>query len=79
MNIDFLEVAARELDDAFAYYEYQQQNLGHRFIYEVWNTIERIRYYPKAWHGFSPNTRRCLVKNFLMGLSIKQKMPILYL
>jgi len=73
MNIDFLEVAARELDDAFAYYEYQQQNLGHRFIYEVWNTIERIRYYPKAWHGFSPNTRRCLVKNFPYGVIYQTK------
>ena len=68
MNVTFLEIASLELDDAFEYYEYQQQNLGHRCVYEVENAIERIKYYPKAWHTFSHSTRRCLVKGFPYGV-----------
>ena len=73
MNISFLDIATQELDDAFEYYEYQQQNLGSRFIFEAQNTIERIKHYPKAWHSFSHNTRRCLVKNFPYGIIYQEK------
>jgi hypothetical protein len=32
MKIQFLELAQNELDDAFEYYEYQQEDLGYRFV-----------------------------------------------
>lgn len=73
MIISFLDSAIVELDDAFEYYEYQQQNLGYRFVREVENAIERIKYNPQAWHKFSSNTRRCLVKNYPYGVIYKEQ------
>ena len=32
MKINILDEASAELDDAFQYYEYEQENLGYRFI-----------------------------------------------
>lgn len=68
MNIKFLELAQKELDETFEYYEYQQENLGYRFIYEVQEAVDRIKFYPKGWHPLSKNNRRCLIKNFPYGL-----------
>jgi len=68
MNVSFLDIASLELHDAFEYYEYQQENLGRKFVFEVENAIECITYYPHAWHNFSKQTRRCLVKNFPYGI-----------
>ncbi|HHD83945.1 MAG TPA: type II toxin-antitoxin system RelE/ParE family toxin [Campylobacteraceae bacterium] len=67
-NVEFLEVAESELSDAYEYYEYQQKNLGLRFINEVYNAIELIQYYPEGWSKNSANTRRCLVKTFPYGI-----------
>ena len=39
MNIEFLDIAVTELDDAFTYYEDIDQGLGKRFILEVESTI----------------------------------------
>ena len=68
MEIRFLELAQLELDEAFQYYEYQQKDLGLRFINEVENSIELIRYYPQGWQSLSKNSRRCLIKNFPYGI-----------
>ena len=68
MEVKFLELAQIELDETFDYYEYQQKNLGLRFINEVEKSIELIKYYPLGWHQLSKNTRRCLVKNFPYGI-----------
>jgi len=64
MQVEFLELAERELDDAFEYYEYQQKELGYRFVDEVYNSINLIELYPLAWSKSSKDTRRCLVKTF---------------
>ena len=32
MKISILDEASAELDDTFQYYEYEQENLGYRFI-----------------------------------------------
>jgi len=68
LPIEFLKVAEDELQDAFEYYEDQQKNLGYRFVDEVLNTIELIKFFPKGWTPFSQNTRRCLVKSFPYGV-----------
>ena len=73
MTISFLDAAIVELDDAFEYYEYQQQKLGYRFVGEVQNALNRISSYPQAWHKFSHSTRRCLVKNFPYGVIYKEQ------
>ena len=64
MKIEFLGLAQQELDDAFNYYEYQQRNLGYRFVEELHKSIELIKLYPTAWSKSSKNTRRAIVKTF---------------
>lgn len=73
MHIEFLELAQQELDDAFEYYEYQQSDLGYRFVDELYNSINLIILYPNAWSKNSKNTCRCIVKPFLMQLSINKE------
>jgi plasmid stabilization system protein ParE len=73
MKIQFLELAQNELDDAFEYYEYQQEDLGYRFVQEVYNSIELIRSYPLGWSYVSKNSRRCLVKTFPYGIIYQKR------
>ena len=73
MEIEFLDAAVVELDEAFEYYEYQQTNLGYRFISEIQQTLTRVELYPKAWHPLSENTRRCIVKNFPYGIIYQER------
>jgi hypothetical protein len=68
MKIKFLEIAQIELDESFEYYEFQQKNLGYRFIQEIKESISRIEFYPLGWQQITKNTRRCLVKNFPYGV-----------
>ena len=48
MRIEFLELAQKELDEAFEYYESKQINLGYHFLSEVQNTLTLIKTYPNA-------------------------------
>jgi toxin ParE2 len=68
MNVRFLEPAARELDEAVAYYNAERTGLGEAFLLETLAAIERIRRYPQGWHPLSPQTRRCRLKRFPYGL-----------
>ena len=62
MKIRILNEASAELDDAFNYYQYEQENLGYRFISKFTDALELIRLYPNGWHPLSKKTRRCLIK-----------------
>ena len=77
IEVKFLELAQQELDDAFEYYEYQQLDLGYRFVQEVHNSIELIKAYPLGWSSISKNTRRCLVKNFPYGVIYQKRENII--
>ena len=77
MKIQFLELAQKELDDVFEYYEYQQADLGYRFVQEVYNTIELIRTYPLGWSSVSEKSRRCLVKTFPYGVIYQKRENII--
>ncbi len=68
MEIRFLDIAQFELDEAIVYYNSESDRLGNEFLLEVLNTVERIRHFPKAWHPFSDNTRRCQVRRFPYGV-----------
>jgi len=68
LSVEFLDIAQNELDDTFEYYEFQQENLGYRFVEEVMNSLELIKAYPEAWTKSSKLTRRCLVKTFPYGI-----------
>lgn len=64
MNIEFLDIAEIELDDAFTYYEDIYQGLGKRFILEVESTINRVKQNPMAWQKSGKYTHRCLLNRF---------------
>ena len=68
MDIRFLEIAQRELDEAVDYYNAQATGLGDEFLIEVLNALERIRHYPEAWQPFTQNTRRCRTRRFSSGV-----------
>lgn len=67
-KIKFLEMALLELDDAKEYYEYQQKDLGLRFLLNVKKSVKLIEDHPKAWHPVTLRARRCLVKDFPYGI-----------
>ena len=71
MKFEFLEIAQKEFDDSFEYYEFQQKDLGYRFVDEIKKSIERISFFPHTWQKITTNTRRCLVKSFPYGVIYK--------
>ncbi len=68
MEIRFLEIAERELDEAVTYYNAESPGLGDEFLLQILNALERIRLYSEAWQRFSQNTRRCRVHRFPWGV-----------
>ncbi len=64
----FLEIASLELDDTKAYYDYQLEGLGKRFLNSVKKSIKLIEEHPQAWHPLTKRTRRCLIRNFPYGI-----------
>jgi plasmid stabilization system protein ParE len=68
MNIRFLKLAQKELDDAVNYYNRESAGLGYEFLSEVFTTIDRIIEYPNAWQKFLKETRRCLLRRFPYGI-----------
>jgi plasmid stabilization system protein ParE len=68
MHLFFSEAARQELDEAFAYHEQQQPDLGYRFVADVEEALARIRNQPLAWHPLGKNLRRCHLRHFRYGV-----------
>jgi len=68
MEIQFLEVAQSELDEAISYYNFESPGLGEEFLIEIVKTLDRIKQFPHAWQPFSLDTRRCLTRRFPYGV-----------
>jgi plasmid stabilization system protein ParE len=68
MQIEFLEAAQAELDQAIEYYARESAGLGNEFLAEVLCTLERITDHPHAWHTYSKRTRRCQMRRFPYGV-----------
>ena len=68
MNVTFLKLAEKELDDAFEYYESVQKGLGFRFLAEVELSQNRIISFPLSYEKIGKYSRRCLVQKFPYGL-----------
>ena len=64
MNIQFLALAEKELDEAKEYYDIQYSGLGDQFLSEIGSALERIKQHPNAWHPLGKRTRRCQLKRF---------------
>ncbi len=68
MNIRFLEVAQKELDDAINYYNYELSGLGKVLFSEALHALDRIVKHPEAWHQYSRKIRRCQLRRFPYGI-----------
>ncbi|MBN2383399.1 type II toxin-antitoxin system RelE/ParE family toxin [bacterium] len=64
MKVIFDELAKRELEDAFEYYECEVPGLGEQFRHEIRYGIRRIAQYPLAWTPEAPEIRRYLIHKF---------------
>lgn len=64
MNFFFHNEAEDEFNNAIDYYEKVQKGLGYDFAIEVYETLEKIRAFPKAWSILEDDIRRCLTKRF---------------
>lgn len=68
MQIELLDAAQVELDEAINYYNHERAGLGDEFLVEVLGALERIAEHPKAWHAYSKRTRRCQTRRFPYGI-----------
>ena len=53
MKINFLEIAKREIDEAFEFYNYTDPGLGDLFLRDILDALDRIAAFQKAWHPCS--------------------------
>ena len=68
MKIRFLDVAQRELDDAFDWYNEREEEVGRHFLDELDRAIRRIRSFPLSSTEVAPGIRRCLMARFPYGV-----------
>lgn len=68
MEVEFIEPAAIELDDAIEYYNLQYYGLGDKFLNEVLKTIELISLFQESWMQNTEHTRKAVLKKFPYNL-----------
>ena len=68
MRIRFLEAAQREVDDAVAWYNEREEDLGRDFLDELDRVIRRIKSFPLASTQIEPGIRRCLLARYPYAL-----------
>ena len=73
MTYFFHPEAQIELNDSIDYYEECKINLGLEFASEVYQTIQRILTFPKAWQILDSDIRRCLINRFPFGIIYYQR------
>lgn len=64
MNVRFLSIAEKELEEAIEYYNFQLPSLAHQFYTEISHGLDRIIQYPNAWTKTGKIIRRYLIKQF---------------
>jgi len=64
MQIEIIEPASIELDDAIEFYELQLKGLGKIFFEEVLETTELISQFPDLFTRNSKHTRKALLRKF---------------
>ena len=68
MDVEFIEPALIELDDAIEYYNLQSYGLGHKFFDEVLEAIRLISIFPEVWSKNTKHTRKAVSKKFPYNL-----------
>jgi len=64
MNVEFLNEAKIEIEDAVKYYELQSKGLCKVFKAELKQTVQRIVSFPLAWTEIKPVIRRVIMSKF---------------
>ena len=67
MEVEFIEPASIELDDAIAYYNLQSYGLGDKFFDEVLRMIKLISIFPEIWAKNTEHSRKAVLRNFLIA------------
>lgn len=65
--------ADAEMLDAAVWYEYQQQDLGKRFLAAVQDALNRIEVNPELYAFVDGDVRRCLTRTFPFGVLFRIK------
>jgi hypothetical protein len=68
MNVEFLPIAAAELEDAVEWYNGKRSGLGEEFRTEVGRAVDRILIFPEGWARVSRRARRCQLDRFPYGV-----------
>jgi plasmid stabilization system protein ParE len=68
MNIRFLSLADREVDDAVRWYDEQEQGLSRIFLDELDRTVRLVRIHPQIATQIEPEIRRFLFAHFPYSL-----------
>jgi plasmid stabilization system protein ParE len=68
MSYRFHPEAEAELNLSIDYYESIEPGMGYDFALEVYETIQRVVDFPKAWTTLDGDVRRSLVKRFPYGV-----------
>ncbi len=68
MQIEFIDLAALELDHAINYYETELSGLGKKFLDEILESTELISRFPQLFPQNSEHTRRVVLRKFPFNL-----------
>jgi len=68
MTLIFDPFAKREYEDAFEYYEAQEEGLGEKFRSAVWAAIAILERFPEIGEEVRPGIREILLRRFLYKL-----------
>jgi hypothetical protein len=68
MNIRFLTLAEREVDDAVLLYEQHAESLGRDFLDELDRVVRLVKTYPQMATQIEPDIRRFLLTRFPYSL-----------
>ncbi|MDP2952529.1 MAG: type II toxin-antitoxin system RelE/ParE family toxin, partial [Chloroflexota bacterium] len=64
MTLIFDPLAKREYEEAFEYYEAQEEGLGENFRRAVWAAIAVLQRYPDIGEEVRPGIRKILLRRF---------------
>ena len=67
-SIRFHLEAEAEMNNAAAWYEHQQANLGKRFLASIQDALNRIQLDPALYPVVEADVHRCLVRIFPFGV-----------
>lgn len=68
MNVKFLTLAQKEIDEAVVWFAEQGDGKGHDFLDELDRVVRLVKSYPLASTEIEPDIRRCLFARYPYSL-----------